>query len=198
MVNRAIFLDRDGTLNEEVGYIDQVISFRLFPWAAEAVRMINQAGYKAIVLTNQSGVARGYFTEELVAQVHERLKAELKREGARLDAIYYCPHHPEGIVSAYRRDCQCRKPKPGMVHRAQEEFNLELSECYFIGDKYVDIRLAQSVGAHGILVLTGFGRVEQHDQSLNGGQPPDYIAENLLEAVQWVLRREAGGSLRGR
>lgn len=189
-MNRAIFLDRDGTLNEEVGYVNHASRFRLFPWTAEAVRLINQAGYKAIVLTNQSGVARGLFTEALVHDVHRKLETELGEQGARLDAIYYCPHHPSGAVASYRLDCECRKPRPGMVERAQREFHLDLSRCYFVGDRYLDVSLAHAVGARGILVLTGYGLGERDHQQAAWPRPPDYIAEDLLDAVRWIIAHE--------
>ncbi len=187
---RAVFLDRDGTLSEDVGYARDVAQYRLFPWTAPALRALRRAGYRVIVITNQSGVARGYFTEELVREVHRRFEQELRRFGAWWDALYYCPHHPEGIVAAYRRVCSCRKPAPGLVERAQREFALDLARCYFIGDKYSDIELAHRVGASGILVLTGQGRKEWQRCQQEGRRPPEHIAENLWEAVWWIVNRD--------
>src|SRR5919204_1512738 len=126
-MNRAIFIDRDGTINEEVGYINHISRYRPFAFAAEAVRLINEAGWRAILVTNQSGVARGYFTEGLVAEVHAHLAAALDRGGARFDAIYYCPHHPTIGEPPYRLECDCRKPKPGLIHRAAADFRLDLA-----------------------------------------------------------------------
>lgn len=188
MAERAVFLDRDGTLNEEVGFVTDVGSLRLFPWAAEAVRLINGAGFRVIVLTNQSGIARGYLTEADIAAIHDQLHRDLQEQGARLDAIYYCPHHPEATVAAYRQQCRCRKPLPGMVEWAEREFELDLTRSYFVGDKYMDVELAHAVGARGILVLTGYGRAEYEAGRHLWRRPPDHIAPTLLEAVHWILR----------
>src|SRR5262249_38736902 len=115
---RAVFFDRDGTLNEEVGYVDDLERFRLYPFAVDSVRAINDAGLLAIVITNQSGVGRGMFSEELVQAAHERMMREMRLAGARIDAFYYCPHHPEAEIERYRMDCACRKPLPGLVQEA--------------------------------------------------------------------------------
>jgi D-glycero-D-manno-heptose 1,7-bisphosphate phosphatase len=187
MSPRAIFLDRDGTLNEDVGFVTDVRALRLFPWAADAVRLINRAGFHAIVLTNQSGIARGYLTEADVAEIHAQLCRDLHAQGARLDAIYYCPHHPEATVAAYRQDCRCRKPLPGLVEAAAREFGLDVTRSYFVGDKYLDVELAHAVGARGILVLTGYGRAEYEASRHLGRRPPDHVAPTVLEAVRWIL-----------
>ena len=187
MMNRAIFIDRDGTLNEEVGYIDQPARLRLFPFAAEAVRLINTAGWRAILVTNQSGVARGLFSEEQLADLHQHLVAALAHEGARLDAIYYCPHHPTEGELPYRQDCDCRKPKPGLLIRAAQDFNLDLAQCFVVGDRYRDIEMAHRTGASGMLVMTGYGRDEYEQERASWPQAPEHVAENLLEAVQWIL-----------
>jgi len=188
MTNRAIFLDRDGTLNEEDGYISSPARFRLYSFAAEAVRLINQSGWKAIVLTNQSGVARGYFTEATLAEIHERMEESLRLQGARIDAIYYCAHHPDYGSPLYRLDCDCRKPKPGLVERAVRDFNLDLNRCYAIGDRYRDIEACHAAGARGVLVMTGYGREEYETQRRDWPRQPDYVAEDLLDAVKCVLR----------
>jgi len=182
---RAIFIDRDGTLNEEVGYICDPAQFRLFDFAAEAVRMTNEAGWLAIVVTNQAGIARGLFTEDFLAQIHQKMAEELSQAGARLDAIYYCPHHPEIGQPPYRQACDCRKPRPGLLKRAAEEFELDLSKCVGVGDRYRDIGAAQAVGARGVLVLTGYGQAEFEEQQ--GQIVADHVAVNLLEAVQWAI-----------
>jgi len=187
MSPRAIFLDRDGTLNEDVGFVTDVRALRLFPWAADAVRLINRAGFHAIVLTNQSGIARGYLTEADIAEIHAQLCRDLHAQGARLDAIYYCPHHPEATVAAYRQDCRCRKPLPGLVEAAAREFGLDVTRSYFVGDKYLDVELAHAVGARGILVLTGYGRAEYEARRHLGRRPPDHVAPTVLEAVRWIL-----------
>lgn len=186
---RAVFLDRDGTLNEEVGHMDQLGRFRLFPFASQAVRQINEAGLLAIVVTNQSGVGRGMFPEQLVHAVHERLEREMHGVGAKLDAIYYCPHHPQAEVEHYRRECACRKPSPGMMEQAAERFGIRLQESFVIGDRYVDVEMAHRARATSVLVLTGFGRGEWESERTRWPQQPDHVAENVYEAVQWVLGR---------
>jgi D-glycero-D-manno-heptose 1,7-bisphosphate phosphatase len=192
MSNRAIFLDRDGTLNEEVGYVNHPHRFKLYPWTAPAVRLINQAGFKAIVLTNQSGVARQYMTEDLVRQIHQKLQAELREHGAYLDAIYYCPHHPAAVDPQYRLACACRKPQTGLVERAQREFELDLRRSYFVGDRFLDVQLASAVGGKGVLVLTGYGLGEYEYQRHTWTTPPDHLAENVLAAIQWILDQPPG------
>ena len=139
----AVFIDRDGTINVDVGYLSSPDQLELYPWSAEALRLINQAGFKAIVVTNQAGVARGFCTEEMLELIHERLVRDLKRESARIDGIYYCPHHPKIGEPSYRRDCDCRKPLPGMLLRAAREHQIDLSRSFVIGDKSSDIGLAK-------------------------------------------------------
>jgi D-glycero-D-manno-heptose 1,7-bisphosphate phosphatase len=186
-LRRAVFLDRDGTLNEEVGYIDDLARFRLYPFAGSAVRQLNQAGLLAIVLTNQSGVGRGIFPEELLKAVHDRLTKELLAAGATLDAIYYCPHHPKAEIPQYRRDCACRKPSTGMMREAAARFGIHMEESYVIGDRYRDVEMARSAGAHAVLVRTGFGQEEWEINQANGTCQPDHVADNVHDAVQWIL-----------
>jgi D-glycero-D-manno-heptose 1,7-bisphosphate phosphatase len=187
MINRAIFLDRDGTLNEEAGYIASADRFRLYSFAAEALRLINQSDLKAIVLTNQSGVARDYFTETALIEIHELMRGTLRLQGARIDAIYYCAHHPDYGSPPYRLDCDCRKPRPGLAEKAARDFDLDLKRCYVIGDRYRDIETAYAVGARGVLVMTGYGREEYETRRREWPRQPDYVAEDLLEAVKWIL-----------
>ncbi len=179
---RAVFLDRDGTIAEEVGYLNHLSRFHLFPFAAEAIRRLNQAGFAVIVVTNQSGVTRGFFPEELIAQVHERMVAELAAGGARVDGIYYCPHH-----SGY--DCSCRKPRPGLVERAAEEHGLGFEGSFFVSDRYADVQMGQSIGCQGILVLSGYGRGEYEWNREKWPRPPDAVVEDLLAATEVILRR---------
>lgn len=184
---RAVFMDRDGTISEEVGYVNHVSRYRVFPFAAEAVRTLNEAGWLAVLVTNQAGVARGYFREELIGEVHKVLASELERGGARLDAVYYCPHHPSVGEPPYRFDCDCRKPRPGLLLRAAQELNLDLSRCWMVGDRFGDTELARNAGARSALVLTGYGRGEFEHQSHAWPQRPDLVAENLLEAVKKIV-----------
>lgn len=184
---RAVFMDRDGTVSEEVGYVNHVSRYRVFPFAAEAVRTLNEAGWLAVLVTNQAGVARGYFKEELIGEVHKVLASELERGGARLDAVYYCPHHPSVGEPPYRFDCDCRKPRPGLLLRAARELNLDLSRCWMVGDRYSDTELARNAGARSAFVLTGYGRGELEHQSQAWSRRPDLVAEDLLDAVKRIV-----------
>jgi D-glycero-D-manno-heptose 1,7-bisphosphate phosphatase len=183
----GVFLDRDGTLNEEVGYINHIDRFRLYPRSAAAVARLNRAHIPVIVVTNQAGLARGFFTESLLAEVHEKMKAELARSQAHVDAIYYCPHHPDAKLPAYRISCTCRKPAPGMLVRAAEELHLDLWASYMISDRYQDIAMGMKAGAKGILVQTGYGKGEALYQQASWHVPPDFMAPDLMEAVNWIL-----------
>jgi D-glycero-D-manno-heptose 1,7-bisphosphate phosphatase len=185
---RAVFIDRDGTISEEVGYVNHVSRYRVFPFAAAAVRALNEAGWLAVLVTNQAGVARGYFREELIGQVHGLLAAELERGGARLDAVYYCPHHPSVGEPPYRFDCDCRKPRPGLILRAAEDLGLDLLRCWMVGDRYGDTELARNAGVRSAFVLTGYGRGELEHQSHEWKHRPDLVAENLLEAVRHIIK----------
>lgn len=185
----AVFLDRDGTISHEVGYVNHLSRFELFPWTAEALRRLRAAGYLTVVVTNQSGVARGYSSEDLVREVHEKLQQELAAAGTRLDGIYYCPHHPSEGQPPYRQECDCRKPKPGMLYRAAQELAIDLSRSLLVSDKYEDVAMAQGLGLRGVLVLTGYGRGEYEYRRHLWPRPPDVVAENLLEAVGSILDR---------
>jgi len=187
----AAFLDRDGTIIEEVSYLDNIGQLKLIPGAARAIGRLNKAGIPVIMITNQSGIARGYFSESLLGQLHQRLNELLKAESAYLDAIYYCPHHPTEGNPPYRQPCNCRKPKPGMIERAISDLNLENRRFFVVGDKGVDMELAERVGAEGILVLTGYGRKEKKLLDKIGKDQPAYIATDLLQAVQWIISRLA-------
>lgn len=186
--NIGVFIDRDGTISEEVGYVNHLSRYQVYPWTAQAIRNLNEAGLKVIVVTNQAGVARGYFKEELVKQVHEKLVTEMTRAGARFDAIYYCPHHPSVGEAPYRQSCDCRKPKTGMLERAAAEFGIDVTQSFVIGDRYGDIELAHNAGARSIFVLSGYGLGEYEYQRHNWKRQPGWIAKDLLEASQLVLQ----------
>ncbi len=179
---RAVFLDRDGTINEEVGYLDSFDKLRLLPNAAAAIRLINEAGMKAIVVTNQAGVAKGLFAESFVNEVHRRINGTLKAAGALIDRFYYCPHHPDEGEPPYRQICSCRKPAAGMIFAAARELDLDLGASFFIGDTTRDMEAAAAAGVKGILVKTGYGL-----NHLDGGGNPVYIADDILGAVSWLL-----------
>ena len=192
MKRRAVFIDRDGTISEEVGYINHPSRFRLFPFSAPAIKLLNENGWLAIVVTNQAGVARGYFSEEMIQTVHERLRKDLESDGARLDAIYYCAHHPSVGEPPYRLDCDCRKPKPGLIRRAVDEFDIEPSSSWMVGDRYSDIELARNAGMHSAFVMTGYGRGEWEHQQNNWVYQPDLVSENLLATVEAIGRTTPG------
>ena len=190
MKRPAVFIDRDGTISEEVGYINHPSRFRLFPYTAAAIKLLNDQGWLAVVITNQAGVARGYFTESMIETVHENLLRELGEKGARVDAIYYCAHHPSVGEPPYRQECDCRKPKPGLITRASKELGIALKQSWMIGDRYGDIELARNAGVRSALVLSGYGRGEWENQRSQWKQQPDLVAENLLEAVELILSSE--------
>ena len=175
MASRTVFVDRDGTMAKDVNYCRHPDDFELFLNTARAIKLLNQHGFKVIVITNQSGIARGYFTEETLAQIHEKMKSELAKEGACIDGIYYCPHHPDD-------NCDCRKPKPKLVLQAAKEHDIDLKHSFVVGDLPLDIDMGKAVGCKTILLLDS----PQEDMNIS----PDYIASDLLEATQYVLQWE--------
>jgi D-glycero-D-manno-heptose 1,7-bisphosphate phosphatase len=187
----AVFLDRDGTINEQMGYINHLSRFHLLPGVGQAIRRLNQFGLPVVVVTNQSGLARGYFPESLLAEVHAEMRRRLALEGAHIDGLYICPHHPEAKEARFRQACTCRKPKPGLLEQAAAEMGLDLPRSYVVGDRWSDLRCGAAVGATTILVLTGYGRGDA--QYIGPGQQvqPNFVAEDLQAAVQWILNREA-------
>jgi D-glycero-D-manno-heptose 1,7-bisphosphate phosphatase len=187
MKRPAVFIDRDGTISEEVGYINHPSRFRVFPYAASAIKLLNDHGWLAVIITNQAGVARGYFSESMIETVHNNLKQELRDKGARVDAIYYCAHHPTVGEPPYRQECDCRKPKPGLITRATKDLDIALEQSWMIGDRYADVELARNAGLRSALVLSGYGRGEWENQRLLWKHQPDLVAENLLEAVESIV-----------
>ncbi|MGP8153204.1 MAG: D-glycero-alpha-D-manno-heptose-1,7-bisphosphate 7-phosphatase [Smithella sp.] len=189
--NTAVFLDRDGTINEEVGYLDSLDKLKIIPCAYEAIRLINESGMKAVVISNQAGVARGLFTEDLVKIINEHLQTALRQKGAYINNFYYCPHHPTEGLEPYRQVCECRKPAPGMLLQAAQDLNIDLTKSYLVGDRFNDMEAAKIVGVKGILVKTGFGQGLLQDDGPDKATPqniPDFIATDILEAVKWILK----------
>jgi len=184
-VKPAVFLDRDGTLIEERGYLDRLDLIQPFPWASAALRRLREAGYALVLVTNQAGVARGYFDEAFVQEAHRHLAALLEADGVVLDGYYYCPHHPEGVVEAYRRLCRCRKPAPGMVEEAARDLDLDVARSFVIGDKWLDVELAKNAGARGILVRTGYGADIEAEPP--HGLQPFAIVDTLAEAAEVIV-----------
>lgn len=188
--NTAIFFDRDGTINEEVGYLDSQDRLKIYFFAPEAIRLVNSSGMKAIVVTNQAGVARGFFAEEFVISTNEYIQSYLRERGAFIDKFYYCPHHPTEGKGRYRQQCDCRKPAPGMLLAAEREFNIALTDSYIIGDKFQDVETGKKAGLKTVLVKTGYGAEllqNRNRETACSQSMPDFIAENILDAVRWVL-----------
>jgi D-glycero-D-manno-heptose 1,7-bisphosphate phosphatase len=189
VIGRAVFLDRDGTLNEQMGYINHLSRLVVLPGVGRAIKRLNQAGFKVFVISNQSGVARGYFPESLVDEVNEALAQRLAEDGAVIDRFYTCCHLPGAKVKAYDRVCDCRKPQPGLLYQAARDFELDLAESFAVGDRINDVDCALRAGARGILVRTGYGRGEEQYLLPGAAVRPDFIAEDLSEAVNWILDR---------
>jgi D-glycero-D-manno-heptose 1,7-bisphosphate phosphatase len=187
MLRPAIFLDRDGTLSHEVGYVNHVSRFRLYPFAVDAVRMINRSGHLAVVVTNQAGVARGYFPESVLDEVHDILRATMEKGGARLDGLYACLHHPQVGAPPYRQECDCRKPKPGLLRRAEAELGIDLARSWVVGDRHGDLLMAWRAGARAALVKTGYGLGELTHLAPRWPRQPDLAADHLLDAVSRIL-----------
>jgi D-glycero-D-manno-heptose 1,7-bisphosphate phosphatase len=189
LLRRAVFLDRDGTIGEELGYVNHIDRFQIFPYAAEAIRQLNLAEIPVIVVTNQSGIARNIFPESLVHEVHKKMVAELAAGGAWIDAIYFCPHKSEDA-------CECRKPNPGLLERAAREHSLDLASSWVVGDRYADLEMGRAAGARGILVMTGYGRGEFELHRAIWPRQPDALAENLRDAVRSILQNGGGAPRR--
>lgn len=186
-MRRAVFLDRDGTLLEEAGYLDRLERLVFFPYSIDAVRLLNRAGFTVVVVTNQAGIARGIFKEAFVGDAHRHITERVNAGGARIEAFYYCPHHPDAVVESLRKQCECRKPRPGMLRQAAEDHGLDLVRSFVIGDRWHDLQAGAAVGAPGVLVRTGYGRTEE--AAPVPGLNPAAITDNLIDAVGWVLRQ---------
>lgn len=187
MAERAVFLDRDGTINEEVNYLGRTDRFQLLPDAAEGIKILNALGLKIIVVTNQAGVARGYFTEATVRRLNRHMVQMLQAQGARIDAVYYCPYHPDAEIGRYRSEADCRKPRPGMLVQAAQAHDLDLRASFLVGDKLTDLQAGRAVGCTTVLVRTGYGGAAERDL------PPDrtladHVADTLFDAAQWIAR----------
>ena len=185
---RAVFLDRDGTICEEVGYMNHISRLHIFPFASAAIRRLNDAGYPVIVVTNQSGASRGYFPEALITEIHDRIRHDLAVSGARIDAFYACPHRAED-------GCGCRKPRTGMLELAAREHQLVLPGSWVVGDRQADVDLAHNASARSIFVLTGYGRGEYEWHSRSWPHPPEFVAEDLADAVDKILEQDSKNSV---
>ncbi|MGA2193173.1 MAG: HAD-IIIA family hydrolase [Nitrospirota bacterium] len=184
MTRPAVFLDRDGTINEEIGFLFDPDAVSLIPGAAEALIRLREAGFALVVVTNQSGIARGLFTEAELMKVNSTLERLLAEKGAGIDRFYHCPHHPK---YGEMIDCGCRKPKPGMALAAAAELGLDIGKSYFVGDKLSDIELGKNAGGKTVLVLTGFG-IEEKRLLEARGLEPDMVKDALPEAADWIIK----------
>ncbi len=189
MKRPAVFIDRDGTINEQMGYINHISRFVLLPGTAEAIRLLNRHQYFVIIISNQSGVARGYFPIELVHRVHEHMTEVLSNEGARVDAIFFCPHYAGGIIREYSVRCNCRKPGTGLIEMARESFDIDMAKSCVVGDRYSDIELALRLNLEGVLVTTGYGLGDMEYVFPRLPFKPSHVAADLLHAVRWIIER---------
>ena len=195
MKNKAVFIDRDGTINRDVGYPSSYEVIDIYPYSFEAVKKIKEAGLLAVIITNQSGIGRGIIEEESLLDIHAKLNKDFKRHHVSFDGIYYCPHYVFSKTEKFRKKCSCRKPNPGMGEKAAEDLNIDTSISYMIGDKIEDLLFAVNIKAAPILVLTGYGKESQKKLRDTEIQPA-FVAKNLLEAAEWIIEREkaAAGS----
>ena len=193
-VRPAVFLDRDGTLSEERGFIDRLELLEIFPWTSDAIRLLNRAGFAVVVVTNQSAIGRGIIDLPFLQTVHDAFDRHLAQSGARVDRYYYCPHHPDARLPEYRMVCRCRKPGPGMIEQAATELGLDLSQSFMVGDRPIDVACGHAAGVRSVLVRSGHSaRGSEAPAAL---AEPDAILNNLMEAVGWILRSSSPSSAR--
>jgi D-glycero-D-manno-heptose 1,7-bisphosphate phosphatase len=184
-VNKAVFLDRDGTIVEDIGYLNSPEQLKFIPGSIEAIKKLNEAGYKVVVITNQAGVARGLITEDMLQTIDKTLHKWILNGGAHLDGIYYCPHHPDHGVYPYKQVCECRKPHPGLLKRAHRDLEIDLARSFMIGDKATDVEAGKRAGTKTVFVRSGRGKEEE--KKIDG--EPNHIAKDLSDAVNWLLKK---------
>lgn len=189
MKKSAVFLDRDGTINKDVGFPNSYSMLEIFPYSFEAIRKINSAGLLAVIITNQSGIGRGFIEEKNLQDIHRKMILDFAHKKAHFDGIYYCPHYAHSESPEYRKDCSCRKPHTGMAQQAILDLNIDTTKSFMIGDKVEDILFGINIKAKPILVLTGFGPTSLPKLREKGIEPA-YVAQNLGDAVDWVIRNK--------
>ena len=194
MTRPAVFLDRDGTLIEERGYLDRLDMLEIFPFSADAIRLLNRAGYATVVITNQAAIGRGIIDEPFLDEVHRALDSRLAPAGAAPDAYYFCPHHPDEAVGRFRTTCRCRKPGPGMIEQAVADLDLDPARSFMVGDRWIDVAAGHAAGTKALLVRTGHGAHEA--DTAPAGAHADAILNNLMEAAGWILRNSSRSSTR--
>ena len=190
----AVFLDRDGTLSEERGFIDRLELIEIFPWTSDAIRLLNRAGFAVVVVTNQSAIGRGIIDLAFLQSVHDALDRHFTKSGARVDRYYFCPHHPDAPLPEYRMACRCRKPGPGMIEQAAADLGLDLSRSFMVGDRPIDVASGHAAGVRSVLVRSGHS--SGGSDAPAGLREPDAILNNLMEAVGWILRSSSPLSAR--
>lgn len=189
MKKRAVFLDRDGTLNRDVGYPNSYSMIEIFPYSFEAVRKIKEAGFLAVIVTNQAGIGKGFIEEKNLHDIHRKLRLDFAKQEAFIDGIYYCPHHEHSEIPEYRKTCSCRKPNPGMARQAARDLDIDTTKSYMIGDKVEDVLFGLNIQATPILLLTGYGKkslLKLNEKEIQ----PAFVAETLKDAVAWIMDRE--------
>lgn len=182
-----MFLDRDGTIIEQMGYINHFSRVKIFPFAIDAIKLFRQAGYKIVVVTNQAGVAKGYLTEAVLRDIHKRMLAEFENKGAKIDRLYYCPHHPVEGKGVYKKDCNCRKPKTGMIDKAVKDLGIDIRQSYVIGDRDSDMEFAKRAGIDSVFVLTGYGLGDYVNSKGALSFKAKFIANDILQAAQIIV-----------
>lgn len=191
-MDKVIFLDRDGTINEEVNYLYKTEDLKLFPQVPQAIKSLRDMGFKIVVVTNQAGVARGYYSCSDVEHLHDYLNKQLEKDGAWIDRFFYCPHHPVHGIGAYKKACSCRKPGIGMFEMAEQEYSIDKEHSYMIGDKLIDVEAGKQFGIHGILVGTGYGGAIHQQQIEDQGEIIyDFYAKTLMDAAGYIIERES-------
>lgn len=188
-MRRAAFLDRDGTILDELGYLTPASKIVTYPWSVDSIRLLNRAGYAVVIITNQGGIGLGLYDHDFVKSTHDALARQFAAAGAKIDAWYYCPHHPEAVVEEYRVTCGCRKPAPGMLHDAARDLDLDLAQSWMVGDQWRDVQLAHAVGARSVLLRTGHGEAQEKAWPQDVA-PPTVTADNLMAAVSAILERD--------
>lgn len=181
MGNKAMFIDRDGTINVNVEYLDNPDDFKMYPGVAEGIKLLKDNGFKIIVVTNQSGIARGYFSEETLEKIHERMKNEFSKKGTSIDAIYYCPHHPDD-------GCNCRKPNSGLFEKAVKDLKIDVKRSFIIGDRMLDVEAGYKIGCKTVLVPENKEKVEKEIKESK--IKPDYVCNDFYSGVKWILNIE--------
>lgn len=195
-MQKVVFLDRDGTINEEVNYLHRPEDLRVLAGVPEALRLLKDHGYRLVIVTNQAGVARGYYTEAEVEKLHNCLNQVLRKQGGEIDRFYYCPHHPGYGIGAYKKQCHCRKPGTGMFEMAEQVEPVDKTQSWMIGDKLIDIQAGKSYGVKTALVGTGYGTQVHREQIEKGEQPYDIFAQTLMDAARSIVAQgeNSGGS----